>query len=196
MSRQTSFDELYTVLGGLVNRATGRRWWRRAGMQAQPTGTYVLANLSTMRGNAQQIVSSVELDEPRETGEVFTQIPWNSGEIDVVLEFYRSAPGDTALQAATRATQALRLEERFWDLWEICGLAGGVELVDVAAIFRGTIEPRVEVRFSVVANVAEPLPLQDADIFDIDTQRVDVLHYRQGENTPDEIVVEIENTEN
>lgn len=164
-------------------------------MQAQPAGTYALVNLSAMRGNAQQIVSSVELDEPRETGEVFTQIPWNSGEIDVVLEFYRSTPGDTALQAATRATQALRLEERFWDLWEICGLAGGVELVDVAAIFRGTIEPRVEVRFSVLANVAEPLPLADAHIFDIDTQRVGVRHCRQGVSLADEIEINVENME-
>lgn len=161
-------------------------------MQAQPTGTYALVNLSAMRGNAQQIVSSVELDEPRETGEVFTQIPWNSGEIGVVLEFYRSTPGDTALQAATRVTQALRLEERFWDLWEICGLAGGVELVDVAAIFRGTIEPRVEVRFSIVANVAEPLPLQDAELFDIDTQHVNVEHVRQGKDQDETDHVDID----
>jgi hypothetical protein len=68
-------------------------------------------------------------------------------------------------------------------------------MVDVAAIFRATIEPRVEVRFSIVANVAEPLPLVDANIFDIDTQHVDVEHVRQGkaQDETDHIDVDVTN---
>ena len=48
MSLGTSIDELYIKLGAQVLRATGRPWWRKAGIQARPTVPYatILMKLS------------------------------------------------------------------------------------------------------------------------------------------------------
>jgi hypothetical protein len=66
------------------------------------------------------------------------------------------------------------LEERFWDIWKVCALSGGVRITDISGMFREDIDPRVRVSFVVIANVVDPLPLEDADIHGYDSQTVEV----------------------
>lgn len=190
MPHKTSYDELYTTLGAVVQAATGRPWWRKAGIQAQPQGPYATVYLVEGVGMENPVVESVELDPVGDNGETFRQTPWNTTYQDVTVEFFRSASGDTALEAATRFRTALRLEERFWDLWNICGLVGSVRVLDISAIFRADIEPRAQVRFTIYANIADPAPLADDNIFDMQSQEVDVIHVRQdGQETTIPITV-------
>ena len=176
MSRKTSFDELYTTIGALVSSATGRLWWRKQGIQARPATPYCTIYLVQNTGLEKNIVESVELED---SSKVFEQIPWNTTLIEVQVEFYKGASNNSALQAAQRVKSALYLEERFWDLWEIASLSGGVQIIDVSTMFREDVEQRTEVRFSIWANVAEPLPLEDTGIDGIEYQKVDVIHVRQ-----------------
>ena len=189
MPRGTSFDELYNTLGALVLSATGRPWWRKAGIQARPKEPYAIVYLAEGMGLEKQVVEHGEI-APYLGDEVFTQTPWGTTILDVRLEFYGSRENNTALEAATRLRQALYLEERFWDLWELCALNGGVRLIDLSQIFREDVEGRTELRFSVIANITEPAPLADKDIYDIQSQQVNVTHVKQdGEETLVEVVV-------
>ena len=194
MSRKTSFDELYDTLGPIVQRATGRRWWRKGGIQGQPTGPYATVLLVETEGLEQQVVETLELAAPAEAGETLEQVPWNTGRVDCRVEFYRSASNDSAKQAATRFRSALFLEARYWDLWQIAGMVGGVRLIDVSGAFRADIEPRAEVRFSFYANLADPPPLDEARVQEIDAQEVHVLHVSLDE-TETETVVAVEEDE-
>lgn len=191
MSRGTSYDELYNALGAIALSSTGRKWWRKAGIQARPNYPYAVIYIVEADGLENQVVESVELDQPGDNGESFQQKPWGAATLDVTVEFYQDKAGDTALEAATRFRNSLRLEERFWDIWEIAGLAGGVRLIDISSIFRADIEPRTELRFKLNANISEPDALVDK-IHEITSQRVDVTHVRQdGEET--DIPVDIDN---
>ena len=188
---QTSFDELYTKFNTLVTRATGRRAWRKGGLQAQPAGVYATVMLSEALGMEKDVVEDVVLAFPLTTGETIQQVPWGTATLDVRVEFFRSGPEDTALQAAQRLRAALRLEERFWDLWEVCSLSGAIRLTDVSAAFRADVEPRAELRFSILANIVEPLPLADVNIHEIDYQEVDLIHVGL-DGTETTIVIDID----
>lgn len=181
MSRKTSIDELYTALGNVILKATGRKWWRKGGIQAQPVGPYVTIYIAEGVGLEQEVVSNELLEEPLPSGECFRQTPWGTLRCEAKIEFLRSKEGDTAIQASTRFRNALRLEERYFDLWTIMGMIGGVQFMDVSSVFRADIEPRCEVRFSFYANVADPPPLADVDIFDIQSETINVTHVRSDE---------------
>lgn len=175
MSSRTSYDNLYAVLGQVIKKATGRDWWRKPGMQVRPTGPYATIYMTEGVGLESPVVENVELEEPGPGEESFQQVPWGTSTIQVVIEFYKSQPNDTALHAATRMKNALRLEERYWDLWLVCGLVGAVRLIDVSAIFRADIEPRTEIRFTLIANIVDPLPVAD-NIHEISSLEVGVAH--------------------
>ena len=192
MSRKTSFDELYTSIGAVITKATGRSWWRQSGIQTQPIGPYSLIYITEGAG-VQNPVTELSYNDPiPDSGEVFTETPWGTMLLEIKVSFFRSATNDKALQAATRFANSLRLEERFWDLWEICGLVGGTRIIDVSSVFRQDTEPRAEVRFQVYANVADPAPLNDTQMFDIDTESVTVIHVRQ-DDMETETVVAVQN---
>lgn len=159
MSSRTSFDNLYSVLGAVVAEATGRPWWRKAGIQSRPVGPYATIYVTDGQGLETPVVEMVELELPGPLGETIEQAVWGTTTLQVVVEFLKDAANNTALQAATRLKNAFYLEARYDDLWEIAALSGGVKLVDVSSIFRADIEPRAEVRFQLVANIADPIPL-------------------------------------
>jgi hypothetical protein len=177
--RTTSFDELYSLLCQVVTETTGRRCWRKAGIQAQPVGTYATVYLEEAAGLEQEVVTDVELPAPGPGEPSFEQRPWGTSTLRAKVEFYRSTPNDAVLDAVTRFRTGLRLEARFWDLWEVCGLLGGTGVTDLSGPFRGDIEPRAEVRFQLLANVAAAVALAP-DIHEIQCQEVNVTHVRQN----------------
>ena len=178
MPRKTSYDELYTTLGALLLQVTGRAWWRKASIQSRPTTPYATIYLTTGRGLENDNVENTLLAEPTLTGEIYRQTPWGTTLLECRIEFLKSATGNTASDAATRFRNALRLEARYFDLWHIMGLVGGVDQTDISAIFRADTEPRVELRFQLYANIADPAPLTGQDIYDIESQTVEVTHVR------------------
>ncbi len=173
MSRRTSFDELYSMIGTVLNRATGRVWWRKAGIQAQPKGPYATLYLAAGQGLQNPVTETVLLEEPDGEGHVFEQIPWGTLHIECQAEFFRSGSNDSAIQAAVRFANALRLEERYWDLWGICGMSGACAVLDISGMFRADVEPRARATFHVYANVADS-PLLDTKIYDIKRQPITV----------------------
>ncbi len=196
-SKGTSIGELYSTIGAIVLTSTGRNWWKKAGMKASPAYPYCLIQLTEGQGIENEVVEIIEFDEALENGEWFQERPWGTQLIKVAVEFFKDGTdsNDKAIGAATRFKLALRLEERMWDLWQICGLVGGLDLIDLSATFRQDTEGRALVKFNIYANIALPLPLDETNIFDIDTQTINVVHVRvDGEET--EIEVEVENTEN
>ena len=195
MSRRTSFDELYDTLGGLLETATGRPWWRKAGLQTRPKQPYALIYMTETEGVEKQVVENIDIDFTGTNGETFEQVVWNTMRIDCRFEFYGTRTSDTPLQAATRAKAMLFLEERLWDLEEIAKVSGQPRIIDISGVFREDIEPRAELRFYLWANVADPLPLPNTEIFDIDTQRINVIHDRR-DDVLTTIEVDVINTEN
>ena len=174
MTQRTSYDELYNAFGALILSATGRPWWRKGGIQTRPSTPYGVIYIAESIGIEKPVISNVELYQPRLTGELFEQVPWGTSYLDIEIEFYGNRSTDTAHIAAQRIKQALYLEERFWDIWELCGLSGGVRITDISGMFREDIDPRVRVSFTVIANVADPLPLEDTDVHGYDHQTVEV----------------------
>jgi len=169
---RTSLDELYDTYGALMLQVTGRQWWRKPGIQARPKSPYATIFFSQLEAYEKQIVENIE-----STGtKPYTQIPWGTSQIQAQFEFYGDRTGNTATQAAHRFVSALSLEERYWDIWQISALAGRVSSYDLSLAFREDIEPRVELRMMLIANITDPLPLPDADIWDIHSQEVDVIH--------------------
>lgn len=195
MSRKTSFDELYITLGGLLLNATGRPWWRKTGLQTRPQQPYTLIYMVETESIEKQVVENIDIGYGGTNRETFEQTPWNTIRIDCRFEFYGKRENDTPLQAATRAKAMLYLEERLWDLEEIAKLSGAPRIIDISGAFREDIEPRAELRFYLWANVADPLPLKDTEIFDVETQEINVVH-NSIDNVITEIPVEIINTEN
>ena len=170
----TTIDAIYTALGALVAASTGRHWWDKRGVQAQPQGPYVTIYVTAGDTLQNQVVDEILLDTPGPDGETFKERPWGTCLIDVQVEFVRSgANGDTAQVAAKRFDNALQLTARYFDLWEICGLSGGTRFTDISAIFRADIEPRARIDFKAYANLMdEPLPAAGAEIFNIEKQPV------------------------
>ncbi len=191
MPTATSFDELYATIGVIVLSVTGREWWRRKGMQSQPQGAYAVVYLASDRALEHQVVENVELSLPADNGEVFEQTPWGTSIVDCVVEFYRDAVNDTADQAATRFHNSLYMEKRFADLWQIAGLVGSVRYLDISGAFRADIEPRTQVKFSFIANIAEPSPLHDHLLHDIQSQQINVDHFKQ-DGTEVNIIVDVD----
>ena len=192
MSRGTSIDELYTKLGAQILRATGRPWWRKAGIQARPATPYATIHITEGVGLEKPFVETVAT-EITET-EPFKQVPWGTQTLYVAVEFLKSADNNSANDAATRLIQSLYQEERFWDLWEVCSLSGPANRIDVSAMFRADIEPRVDVRFRLIANITTPEPLADVNIWDINSQEVIVTHVGQ-DGVETEFSVTVNNVE-
>lgn len=187
----TSHDELYNVIGGIVLLATGREWWRSTGMQSQPTGTYAVVYLGSDQPLEHQVVENIELDPAGDDGEVFEQKPWGAARLDCTVTFYRSEVDDSANDAATRFRNSLYIEQRYQDLWQISGLVGSVRTLDISGAFRADIEPRTEVRFSLMANIFAPSPLEGNQIFDIQSVEIDVTHVKpDGDETTIPLIID------
>jgi len=176
MPIRTSIDELYNKIGAVILLSTGRNWWRKSGINTAPKSTYSLVNITQSDSIENQITEDVEKDTPAITGEIFEQVTWGTSLLDIEVEFFRSGDNDTASDAATRFKNSLALQARFYDLWEVCGLSGSVRLTNIGEVFRQDTEPRWRVQFSVYANVTDPVPLNDNDLFDINSQTVEVTH--------------------
>lgn len=175
----TSYNELYDTIGNVVQSVTGREWWRRNGMQSQPEGVYAVVYLAQDQTLQHQVVENIELIPFGENGEVYEQTPWGTATIDCVVEFYRSAENDDALEAAIRFRNSLFIEKRFEDLWRIAGLVGNIRLLDISGAFRADIEPRAEIRFSFISNISHPKPIESNQIYDIQSQQMDVIHVKK-----------------
>ena len=175
----TSYDALYAALGLVVKQATGRPWWRKGGIQSQPIGTYATIFLPLGTGLQNDVVERIALDAP--TNEVdANEQPWGTVKGECQVEFFRSAPNDSALDAATRFKNSLRLEARYMDLWQIMGLVGGADVLDISSLFRADIEPRARVSFQFYANIASPAPLTGSETQDIAFQTIDITHVQKG----------------
>jgi hypothetical protein len=184
MPAGTSISSIYSAMGSVVNRATGRSWWKKAGIQAQPPGTYATVFISEIDGIQNPVVSHIQYSAPiAVTGEIFKEIPWGTSTLDVQVEFWRSATNDAAIDAAQRFYRSLYLEKRWTDLWSICALSGSVRIVDISAMFRADIEPRVRVQFRINANLSAVDPLLDISIHDIGTQPILIEEGSGGEIT-------------
>jgi len=174
----TSLNELYETIGMVVQSVTGREWWRSTGMQSQPEGIYATIYLNMDQPLQHQIVENVELDPVGENLEVFEQKPWGTTTVDCIVTFYRSSPDNSADESAVRFRNGLYIEKRFEDLWKIAGLVGNVRRLDISGAFRADIEPRTEVRFSFISNISEPGPVDSNQIYDIQSQKIDLTHVR------------------
>jgi hypothetical protein len=177
----TSLDELYAAYGALILRATGRQWWQKAGIQSRPKLPYATVFFTMVDGNEQQVVSNIELNPEGPNGEIIQQIPWGTAQIETQIEFYGSRENDTAQQAASRMRASLYLEKRWGDIYLISALSGKVSIQDLSLIFREDVEPRTLVRFMILANIVEPVPLADTLIYDIHSQKIEVIHVREDE---------------
>ncbi len=178
MSTATSLNELYETIGTIIQSVTGREWWRSSGMQSQPEGVYATVYLQMDQPLQHQVVENVELDPLGENLEVFEQKPWGTTTIDCVVTFYRSTTNNSAGDSAIRFRNSLYIEKRFEDLWRIAGLLGSVRRLDISGTFRADIEPKAEIRFSFMANISEPGPVDSNQIYDIQSQEIDIIHVR------------------
>ena len=174
----TSLTELYDTIGLIIQSVTGREWWRSTGMQSQPEGIYATVYLQMDQPLQHQVVENVELDPVGANLEVFEQKPWGTTTVDCTVTFFRSALGNSADESAIRFRNSLYIEKRFTDLWKIAGLLGSVRRLDISGAFRADIEPRTEVRFSFMANISEPGPVNTNQIYDIQSQKIDIIHVR------------------
>ena len=170
----TNFDELYTTIGQVVTKATGRPCWRRSSIQARPNVPYASTYLTQGVGMVQDVVEELEIVEQPETLETLSEVSWGATHLKAEVDFYRSTAGDSALDAATRFRNALQLSARYDDLWQIAGLTGGIELMDISSIFRADTEERVKVLFGLYANISTPDPIADTSIYEIESQNIDL----------------------
>lgn len=167
----TGIDDIYDVLLAVIESSTGRSCWRKAGLQAQPAGGYATVQLTEGPSPVQDVVEHVSVDAGG-----FTEVPWGATRLEAKVEFFRNnkTNSDTALNAGIRFRNALQLEARFNDLWNVCGLVGEIRLIDVSTMFRADIEGRTEIRFALYANLAAPASLPDTNIGQIDHQPIGV----------------------
>jgi hypothetical protein len=180
----TTLDDLYSSYGGVLATVTGRKWWRKAGLQAAPQGPYAVIQFTEGPSSALDVVENVDLG----VNQGFGQQPWGTTRLFVRVEFFRGASNDSALQAAIRFRNALVLEARFGDLWLISGLSGEIRLTDVSTMFRADVEGRAEVTFAIYANISDPLPLPDTNISEIQHQPIGV--YRDTtDSTPISVTI-------
>lgn len=170
----TTYDELYTTLCELVTKVTGRPCWRRAGIQAQPNRTYASVYLTQGVGMVQDVVEELEIAEQPATGETLSEVAWGVTHLKAEVDFLRSATDDSANDAATRFRNSLQMSARYDDLWQIAGLTGGIEVMDISAIFRADTEERVKVLFGLYANISNPDQIADTSIYEIESQNIDL----------------------
>lgn len=189
MSQGTSIEELYTSLGAVLLSATGRVWWKGYGMKISPNKPHAIIILSEGRGMQSPIVENVVLDPPVDEKEL-QQIPWGTSLFDCTIKFLKSSDNNSALQAATRFKNSLRLEARAFDLNEIMGISGNVSLLDISSIFRADVEPRVDIKFKFYANISLPYTLVDSNISEIETQEINISHINNNLDST-EIMVEV-----
>lgn len=187
----TSTTELYETLGAIIVAVTGREWWRSTGMQAQPRGVYATIYLVLDHPVESPVVENIEIISEDPNSEVFMQRSWGTTTIDCMISFYRDALNDSANDAAIRFRNSLHIEKRFNDIWRIAGLVGRVRVLDISGVFRADIEPRSEVRFSLMVNLSAPDPIEDNRIFDIQSQKIDLTHVKPDKSET-EIIVEID----
>ncbi len=178
MSTATSLNELYDTIGTIIQSVTGREWWRSTGMQSQPEGVYATIYLQMDQALQHQVVENVELDPLGENLEVFEQKPWGTTTVDCIVSFYRNTTDNSVDESASRFRNSLYIEKRFEDLWRIAGLLGSVRRLDISGTFRADIEPKTEVRFSFMANISELGPVDSNQIYDIQSQKIDITHVR------------------
>lgn len=169
----TTLDSIYSMIGSVIQTATARVWWDKRGIQAQPSGTYATVYLTLAAGLEWPFTENIPLSEPTAAGEWFEQVPRGAALVDCQIEFLRSGTNDSAIQAAKRFDNALRLDARWYDLWTLCALSGGTRMHDISAIFRADIEPRARVEFQIYANLIDQ-PLEDVNIYDIHEQLVQI----------------------
>jgi hypothetical protein len=190
MPAGTTIGTIYSAIGAVVTRATGRSWWKKAGMQGQPSGTYATVYVTQGDAIAQQVVEHVKYTSELETGEIFRQIPWGTTSLDVQVEFWRSATSNSAIDAAIRFFRSLYLEARWSDLWIYCSLAGSVKTTDISAMFRADIEPRARVEFRIFANLSGPDPLLDVPLHDIQKQPLLITEQHGSHDLETDIAVD------
>lgn len=189
MSRKTSHDELYSTIASVITELTDRVVWNKTKIQARPTAPFALVFLVQGAGYESPTVSTV--GEIGLDGTTMKQTVWGACRIDVLVEFYKSSSGNSALDAANRLRNGLYLEKRFDDIWEICGLVGAVRIIDVSALFRADVEPRANVNFSIIANISDPLPMTGDEIMDIETESIEITEVLQDSSEITETVIVI-----
>lgn len=173
---KTSFDELYGVFCDLVTAVTGRPTWRKQGLQVAPRGPYATVYFGEAPSFVQDVVETfVDPDNG------VMESPVGLTRLEGRVELFRNVAVASALDAAVRFRNSLRLENRFNDVWLISGLVGEVRIIDVSAMFRGDIEGRAEVRFELYADIGAPVfNIPDHTPGEIEHQRIKVF-----ENTDD-----------
>lgn len=169
-TRKVTLDDLYAAWVTLIAAVTNRPVWRKTGIQVAPKGPYATIYLKEGPSPTQDVVVTTQ-----EVGGL-TQYPVGLTRLECRAEFFRNAVTATAYEAAVRFRQSLQLENRFLDVWQLCGLVGEIRLIDVSAMFRADVEGRAEVLFNVYADLGA-LPLAgslDNIIIDIDHQPISV----------------------
>ena len=184
MPAGTSVDAIYAGIEAVILGATGRACWKKTAIQAQPQGPYATLYLTQGMGVQLPVTENVALETPGPNGELFKQVPWGTQLVKCQVEFLRSSSINSAIQAANQFANSLRLEARYYDLWQLCGLVDAVSIIDISAIFRADIEPRARAEFSVYANIADisDQSLENNDVFNIETQPVTIQPQEVGTN--------------
>lgn len=175
ISTSTTFDAIYAAIGAVLIRSTGRRCWRKASIQGQPSGTYATVFVNPGEGLSIPIVERLAYDTEDAEGHIIKEIPWGNMYLECQVDFYRGETNDSALEAAVRFSNGLRLTEREWDLFPTIGLSGSVRILDISGMFRADIETRARAVFHFYANVSYPLPLNDIKLYDIQKQPVTLV---------------------
>ena len=176
MSRGTSIQEMYTTIGAIILSSTGRPWWKRGGKQVKSNQPYATIWLSPSRPLMHQVVETMNDSS-------MYQVPWMQGIIECQVEFFGSRDNDTHMDAAERLRTSFYLADREWDLHEIAGISGAIEIVDISGMFREDIEPRSQVRFNLFCNLSTVRALEGHEISDIDNVDVTVTVNDVSETT-------------
>ena len=177
MANLTSFHEIYTMLGSIVTRATGRQWFKKQLKQGRIKGPHALIFLQSASGDEKQIFESAEIDS------ILTDIVWETKTVECTIEFYGSRENDSAIDAANRFSIAMRLQERLYDLNTIAVLSGGMNITDISAIFMEDTDQRAEVRFNLIANIGLPFPLDGLETETIDSVELTAVHTNDDSET-------------
>ncbi len=170
--KKTDFNELYVVLCHLITKVTGRKCWRKMGMQAAPRGPYATIYLKEGPSAAQDVIEEFPVLSPATGGFTIVQAPKGLTHLECQAEFFRNVAVMSALDAAIRFRQSLQVDERFFDIWRIAGLTGEIQTVDFSAMFRVDVEGRAEVRFSMYACIGATPLTSDNQIYDINEQGI------------------------
>lgn len=169
MSRKTSFNDLYIAWCELVTAATGRVCFRKTGIQTQPNTAYATIYFEQGPSAVQDVLETAVLDTPLPTGETLSVTVWGTTRLNIKVEFFRNSDAHRAQDEALKFRNFLQLPERWGDIWQICGLVGPIDFIDVSGMFRSDIEGRAEIHLSIYANIATTTYL-----YDIQTQPINI----------------------